>query len=367
MDNGPTECQTPARMRARGTRTQPVAIHDPWWSFTFPQVVKPRRRDDESFIGLLLRCDFANSWPAGVSLQLSSTVPMRQYPRAVMWSYNVQIDALADALARTPRAVRSTTYEAELTALYTGTATGRWADLLGLDTPFQICPRCIADGHLLRRSHLLPGLTHCPVHHVKLCRECACRAPLQAFRAKPFPRLPRRLVMPYVCSHCGHPWESLPCQVGGPDELDSDQHLFNWYETFLTHATPEFFMRALALLDHRPGEHQSNTDGLTQVVRRYETVYPRGWDLDDYPRLANVCAYLAQEGFLPACAAQENFATCRRRFIIWDEVLRQASVSFPKLALDAPCACGDQTWREGSLKFLVMGVGRCREPLNLCC
>ena len=347
----------PAAMRARGTRQQPITTRDPRWGTTFPEIVAPRTDDDESLVGLLLRSDFANDWPPGTSLQLSSPGPWRQYMRALLWCYNVEFTALTNALALTPSDVGATTYVRELTTLYLGTTTKHWIDLLGYPAPFQICPRCLAEDHLLRRTHLLPGLSHCLEHNVKLCTQCICGLWLEAFQASPFPRRPRSPTTLYACRRCGLPWESLPCEVGETEALSQDRHLFSWYQTFLGHPVPELLKRALALLNHEPSGQQTNTDGWARFARRGFVKYHARWSPIAYHPLDSICESLVRDGFFPHCVARDNFATCCKRYVIADVTQRRITVNVPTSRLDEPCPCGDPTWRD-SLEQLFDRLGQ---------
>ena len=326
--------------------TRPIGIKDPRWNITFPQIVAPRTNDDESLYGLLLRSDFANGWPPGASLQFSSTDPQWPYRHTVTSCHHLQFDVLANALGLRLSTVDSMTYHRELTALYSGTAAEHWTGLLGSVAPFQVCPQCISDDHLLPRTHLLPGLFYCPKHNLLLYRQCICGARLEAFQVMPFPRPPRSPVAPYVCRFCRLPWESLPHIVGSSERLGRDRHLFSWYETFLTRPTPKVLMRAMSLLDHQPPDvHQTNTGNWAQVARGLELKYPL-WKRFPYYWLAGVCEYLVRDGYFPHCVAPENFETCRKRYVIWDAFMGRATVNVPISQLNEPCHCGDQTWRE---------------------
>ena len=74
---------------------------------------------------------------------------------------------------------------------------------------FHICPICIAQAHLLRRTAVLPHLKYCPTHHVAFHTHCTCGSALILFTRKQ---------RPFQCFTCGLDWTQLPPLQPNPDQ-----------------------------------------------------------------------------------------------------------------------------------------------------
>ena len=97
-----------------------IGVDDPCWLTTLPHLVQPLA--DEWLVGLLLRCDLANGWSAGITgryLRGSPTAPpiSNQTLSAFAIARSFNLPRLATVLALPLDALRQTTFEAELMRL----------------------------------------------------------------------------------------------------------------------------------------------------------------------------------------------------------------------------------------------------------
>lgn len=175
-----------------------IHISDPTWKVTFPHRVLPQQ--DEWLPGLLLRCDEVNHWVSRTTLtHLLSPGPEKfhRYWRTetpnlvVIPSSALNLDILAQRLLLPPQMLLAMTYHQELARLYS--TTHPRPRFLGELPAFHLCPACIAEARLLRRTLTLPYITICPQHHVYLIEQCLCGRPLSLFR---------RQDSPFTCFHC---------------------------------------------------------------------------------------------------------------------------------------------------------------------
>lgn len=144
---------------------QAVSISDSAWPVTFPHLVTPLY--DEWFAGLLLRCDEVNHWLSGTTVtmlrQASSPTKPIQLPHLSVPTQN-QITCIAAWLALPVQTVRDTTYLQELARFY-GVLHPVPKDL-GPSPTFRICPECLREKRLLKRTLALPYVWFCPWHLV---------------------------------------------------------------------------------------------------------------------------------------------------------------------------------------------------------
>ncbi len=238
------------------------------WLATFPQVGLPH--PDEWLAGLLLRCDEMNHLESGATWRylLRATrhpgfgpgSPLIVVPESLL-AY------LAQRLLVSRECLLATTYACELARLYTLTPphTGHLlGPRRGITIPllleksvgnranatvvgFHICPICIKQARLLRRTAILPHLKYCPTHHVAFHTHCRCGCPLILFC---------RGNLPFRCFACGLDWAQLPHLWPSPDEMQRESDLWDLYELFLGQGTPELKASALSLIRQHLKTHQ---------------------------------------------------------------------------------------------------------------
>jgi hypothetical protein len=104
---------------------------------------------------------------------------------------------------------------------------------------FHICPICLAQARLLRRTLVLPHLTSCPTHQVALHSRCVCGTPLF---------LDLQGHQPFVCFLCGLDWGRLPLIATAPEVAARERELWALYAFFLSKGTYELKHSALSLL-----------------------------------------------------------------------------------------------------------------------
>jgi TniQ len=238
------------------------------WLSTFPHVGGPH--PDEWFASLLLRCDEMNHRESGTTwryLLRSTTHPGFGPGSAFVVIPESMLEYLAQRLSVSRECLLATTYACELARLYPSTSPHA-GHLLGprrgVTIPpflersignrasatvvgFHICPICIAQARLLRRTALLPHLKYCPTHHVAFQTHCTCGCPLLLFS---------RRKRPFVCFTCGLDWARLPHIQPSPDEVQLERHLWTLYEFFLVKGTNELKASALSLVRHHLRAHQ---------------------------------------------------------------------------------------------------------------
>jgi TniQ len=253
---------------------QPIYITDPVWSTTFPHLVAPL--DDEWLAGLLLRCDVVNGWDSGatVSYLLRATHPRTdlQELSLVLPLSPAFLQLLAVRLAVPVNALLATTYWAELARLYE--TPNPHIQLLGIGFGFHFCPECLAEARMLRRTFLLPHITCCPFHHLKLLSTCACH------EGKPPPKtdlpIPDSLLKffhdlgvlqrlfspgkkPFTCRGCGLNWANFPRLKVDPERLTLEQKILAWYDFFFSKGTLDVLSRALQAIDRTLQQRQKKS------------------------------------------------------------------------------------------------------------
>src|SRR5947209_2884797 len=219
-----------------------VVFTSPNWHTCFPHVAEPY--PDEWFAGLLLRCDEMNHRESGTTrryLLRSTTHPGFGPGSSLIVIPEAMLISLAQRLAVSRECLLATTYACELARLYAplrphaGHLLGHRkgvtippllerslgnrasATLVG----FHICPICIAQARLLRRTAVLPHLKYCPTHHVAFHTHCTCGTPLILFcRGK----------LPFRCFTCGLDWAQLSHLRPSPDEMQRESDLWDLYE-----------------------------------------------------------------------------------------------------------------------------------------
>lgn len=223
---------------------QAVRLDDPLWQTTVPRRVVPQV--DEWLPGVLLRCDEANHWASRTTfdalLRASNERKRGSWrtilPRLIVVPYfSSLLPAFARALAVDEGILRTTTYQEELAHLYA--TRNPSPTLLSAAVPFHVCPRCVAEHRLLRRTLALPHLTLCPAHHVVLQSHCRCGQALDLFPWE---------AAPFTCQHCGLAWARLPRIKAKPERLRVEQQMLAWYTFLLTQGTPALMRAACNIL-----------------------------------------------------------------------------------------------------------------------
>ena len=238
------------------------------WQTTFPHRVAPL--PDEWLPGLLLRCDKANHWESGTTFRalLHSTHHPGFGPGSSLIVIPSSIlEYLAPLLMVSASCLLATTYGLELARLYSTSAphsehllgprrgtnvrlflekgVGRQAIITMFG--FHICPLCMVQARLLRRTVMLPYLKSCPVHHIAFHTHCTCGWPLILFS---------RGKQPFLCFACGLDWARLPHIQLPPDQATLERDLWALYEFFLLKGTSSLKASALRLAIPRMREHE---------------------------------------------------------------------------------------------------------------
>jgi hypothetical protein len=218
---------------------QYIEIGDPHWLITFPNLITPQ--GDEWLLGLLLRCDETNDWFSGTTAtyiaRLTTGPQTLGRPALFVVASFFELPLLAERLAVTPNEIFATTFISSLQRLYTPAAPN--TAQLGPAPPFRVCPECIAQDQLLHRSLALPGIEHCPLHHLVLQTVCRCGVPLRPFAQH---------TKPFTCKECGLCWSDLPQLPAEPASLKVEAQLHALYQFLLTQGTPEMIAETLRLL-----------------------------------------------------------------------------------------------------------------------
>lgn len=228
---------------------QSIALSDPVFQATFPHRVTPLR--DEWLPGLLLRCDEVNHWASRTTLfsvirpeekslrvwSAKASNPSIHSTLIVPDSLNL-LDSLAQCLACPKERLLATTYYPELARIYAQTRT--YPELLSESFSLHICPACLAEMRLLRRTLLLPHITICPHHRLVLQNRCQCGTFLRLFNWR---------TQPFTCHICQRDWADLPQIEGTPSRIMLEQKLLIWYEFFFSKGLFMTMFWAIFLLD----------------------------------------------------------------------------------------------------------------------
>jgi TniQ len=216
------------------TLIQSLSLLDPAWPTTFPHRVMPLQ--DEWLPGLLLRCDEVNHWECRTTLtHVLSPGPEKfhRYWRTetpyliVIRSSALNLDALAQLLALPMNVLITTTYHMELARLYSPREAR--PQFLNETFLFHLCPACIAEARLLRRTLTLPHITICPQHRLLLTGQCLCGTSLHLFH---------RQSPPFTCYACGQDWAKLPWIEAISEHVEQEQKFLTWYAFFFSKGTP---------------------------------------------------------------------------------------------------------------------------------
>jgi TniQ len=218
---------------------QPIHIYDSAWSSTFRHLVAPQ--SDEWFPGLLLRCDEVNHWESGATMAhlIRSVKEYRSTRSRSNWVVVplLVLELLSQLLALPTSSLLATTYQLELASLYD--TPSPHATYLCRSFPFHLCPDCIVEGRLLKRTLILPHITCCPSHQVVLVGTCRCGMLLQLF--------PRQS-LPFTCQKCCLDWTELPRITSKPERIALEQKLMSYYTFFFDNAKPTIIAKAQQLV-----------------------------------------------------------------------------------------------------------------------
>jgi hypothetical protein len=194
----------------------------------------------------LLRCDEANCWGSRTTLSHILHPGPEKFHRCwrtetphlmVIQPNSLNLDYVAQLLALPTAALLATTYHTELTRLYKQ-ARPR-PDLLSPSFTFHLCPQCLAEAHMLRRTLALPHITICPHHRMAQVSQCPCGTPLQMFH---------RQAPPFTCHGCGRDWAALPRIRADPASQVREQAFLRWYEFFFSTEAPPMTRKVLQFL-----------------------------------------------------------------------------------------------------------------------
>jgi hypothetical protein len=222
-----------------------VHLAQPAWCLTLPHRVAPLR--DEWLPSLLLRCDEVNHWGSATTFSqiLRPNHDISRKKLVTDMSYLVvpsllHLDSLAELLAVSLRTILATTYQSELAHIFNPSPPR--SQQLGLSSSFRLCPECIAQQRLLKRTLVLLNITCCLEHQVMLQDTCTCGAALQVFHHR---------AQPFTCYKCGLHWAELPRSPADPSRMELEQKYLSFYEFFFTRGTPARLASARQLLlDH---------------------------------------------------------------------------------------------------------------------
>ena len=231
-----------------------IYISDPEWQETLPQlVVGPL--PDEWLPGLLLRCDKANDWGSGALLRYLLHA-MHSHPSTFNFitPSPTFLELFAQTLSIPISTVEATTYRPELARLSEGNYR-----ILREGYLLKLCPECIAQQSLLRRTLALPGIKCCAQHHLMLRSWCRCSEKLHFFSSK---------AHPFTCPTCGLDWGRLPRKEATEQDVTHDHRLLSYYLFFFSEGTPHLFFSAQDLIGEK--------------VRKYS------WATTNYPYLLGI-------------------------------------------------------------------------------
>ena len=169
------------------------------------------------------------------------------------------LELLAQLLAIPTSSLLATTYQLELAGLYD--SPNPHATYLCRSFPFHLCPECIAEGRLLRRTLILPHITFCPSHRVALVGICQCGTPLQLFA---------RQTLPFTCQMCYLDWAKLPRFMANQERLALERKLLSYYAFFFDHARPTIIAKAQQVV--RDSMKRAKIDRVEFLDRRMKYV-----------------------------------------------------------------------------------------------
>lgn len=270
-----------------------VFLHQPAWQTTFPHRIEPL--PDEWLPGLLLRCDEVNHWGSRTTLAHLLRPGPEKFHKCwrtetpnliVIVRKALNLNYLAQLLALPTSALLATTYGAELTRIFGYSLTRPLPRHLNPSFSFHLCPACVAEARLLRRTLTLAHITLCPEHQVALLNTCQCGTALRLFH---------RQARPFTCHTCGLDWADLPQIEAMPSRLASEQQLLSWYAFFFSHGTPQLLWKAIQHINGVSMEKQENDILLLEKMSQFMSAYSR----EPVP-LGTLVAWLVEHNLSPS-------------------------------------------------------------------
>jgi TniQ len=205
-----------------------LLFNDPGWQATFPHRVTPLY--EESFAGLLLRCDEENHWGNGATwdfLKRESDVKNVALLPYLSVPYLRTAELLSEKVALPMKDILATTYLLELK---------RCLDIpqplpgdLRASSKFRICPSCLEESHFLKKTLSLPYIVYCPWHETMLLSTCQCGASLELFYQD---------AVPFTCFHCGLAWEKLPKLYPSPERIVVTRQILSCWDWVIYNGNP---------------------------------------------------------------------------------------------------------------------------------
>lgn len=241
-----------------------IFLNEVAWKNTFPHRVLPL--PNEWLPGLLLRCDEENGWGSKTTLAHLLAPSAEKFHRCwrtetpnlvVIQPSSLNLDSLAQFLALSKSDLLATTYHTELARLYGESRLH--PKLLNPSYSLRLCPQCLAEERILRRTLTLPHITHCPAHLLTLRTQCQCGAPFRLFH---------RQAHPFTCHTCGLDWAELPRIEAAPEVLALEQNWLVWYEFFFSQGTYPIIREARRLVQLSWYEQLPLGDLVTMLVER---------------------------------------------------------------------------------------------------
>jgi len=212
---------------------QRVTVDNPTWQTTLPKWVTPLH--DEWLPGLLLRCDEVNDWESGAVVRY-----LLRAMESTLSDLNLITPSLtflrhfAQILSMPISTVVETTYRSELASM-----AGVSYPIVRLDYLSKLCPECITQQRLLRRTLALPNIRCCTQHHLKLQSWCRCSQKLHFFSPK---------ALPFTCPICSLDWRLLPREEATKQDITHDLRLLSYYMFFFYEATPNLLFKVQDLI-----------------------------------------------------------------------------------------------------------------------
>ncbi|GHO90781.1 hypothetical protein KSF_008290 [Reticulibacter mediterranei] len=219
-------------------------LNEAAWQNMFPHRVIPM--PDEWLPGLLLRCDEVNHWGNRTTLTHLLAASPEKFHRCwrtanpylvLIQPSSLNLDYLAQRLSIPTTTLLTTTYHSELLRLYDKERPH--PRLLRSSFTFHLCPICLSEARILRRTLALPHITHCPQHQVTLLSQCRCGASLQLFQPQ---------TRPFTCHICGLDWAELAWIGADLSRVELERSMLTWYEFFFSRGSVEILRSALQLM-----------------------------------------------------------------------------------------------------------------------
>lgn len=171
-------------------------------------VVRDRPKEDESYLGFLLRLTELNAYDTTRWVLQGARMPLGLAGGGLVARIEVDLPSLAEATKLDITDLRPLAYD-PVTYRYQGPVLGssRPPHVLRLRRP-KVCPECLRQANYCRKQWDYLAVTACPIHHVMLLEDCpACRNPIAWLRKS------------VSTCRCGADWRDT--QVAGLSESDT--------------------------------------------------------------------------------------------------------------------------------------------------